>query len=220
MFEAISENRQAKLFFWYLIILLAAILGQDILLEPFGGEAFGLSVQQTTRITSIWGMCVLVALLAAGALEGRVRKRTVAAIGGWGVLFGFILILSSGLLASKDVFYTGVMFLGLGTGLSTVANLSLMLDMTTAANVGLFIGAWGMANAVSRLAGTVLGGVVRDLVTQVVSSPVVGYGVVFGIEALMIAVSLIMLRRIDIGEFQRDVKQPSVVERAAIATET
>jgi len=219
MFGAISQNRQARLFFWYLAILLAAILGQDILLEPFGGEAFGLSVQQTTRITSIWGMCVLVALLVAGALEGRVRKRTVAAAGGWGVLLGFIMILSSGIMTSKGVFYSGVMFLGLGTGLSTVANLSLMLDMTTAANVGLFIGAWGMANAVSRLAGTVLGGAVRDLVTQVVQSPVVGYVVVFGIEALMIAVSLVMLRRIDVSEFQRDVEQPSVVERAAIASE-
>jgi BCD family chlorophyll transporter-like MFS transporter len=219
MFGAISQNRQARLFFWYLAILLAAILGQDILLEPFGGEAFGLSVQQTTRITSIWGMCVLVALVVAGALEGRVRKRTVAAAGGWGVLLGFIMILSSGMMISKGVFYSGVMFLGLGTGLATVANLSLMLDMTTAANVGLFIGAWGMANAVSRLAGTVLGGVVRDLVTQVVQSPVTGYVVVFGIEALMIAVSLVMLRRIDVSEFQREVEQPSVVERAAIAGE-
>lgn len=219
MFGAISQNRQAKMFFWYLAILLAAILGQDILLEPFGGEAFGLSVQQTTRITSIWGMCVLVALVVAGALEGRVRKRTVAAAGGWGVLLGFIMILSSGMMISKGVFYSGVMFLGLGTGLATVANLSLMLDMTTAANVGLFIGAWGMANAVSRLAGTVLGGVVRDLVTQVVQSPVTGYVVVFGIEALMIAVSLVMLRRIDVSEFQREVELPSVVERAAIAGE-
>ncbi len=52
-------------------ILLAAILGQDILLEPFGGEAFGMSVRATTRITSLWGVCVLVALLVAGVLEGQ-----------------------------------------------------------------------------------------------------------------------------------------------------
>jgi BCD family chlorophyll transporter-like MFS transporter len=76
--RTILENRQAKTFFWYLIILLAAILGQDILLEPFGGEAFGMSVKATTRITSIWGTCVLVSLLAAGLLEGRVSKRSVA----------------------------------------------------------------------------------------------------------------------------------------------
>jgi BCD family chlorophyll transporter-like MFS transporter len=218
MFRAITENRQAKLFFWYLTILLAAILGQDILLEPFGGEAFGLSVQQTTRITSIWGMCVLVALLIAGALEGRVNKRSVAALGGWGVLLGFVLIFSSGLLASKSVFYSGVVFLGFGTGLSTVANLSLMLDMTTVTNVGLFIGAWGMANAVSRLTGTVLGGVVRDLVAQV-AGPLAGYVVVFAIEALMVAVSLVMLRRVDTGQVQSEAGKVSVIERAAVASE-
>jgi BCD family chlorophyll transporter-like MFS transporter len=53
LMRAVLENKQATLFFWYLIILLAAILGQDILLEPFGGEAFGMSVRATTRITSI-----------------------------------------------------------------------------------------------------------------------------------------------------------------------
>ncbi len=78
----ILENRQALIFFVYLVVLLAALLGQDILLEPFGGEAFGLTVQQTTRITSIWGGCVLVALLAAGVLENRISRRRVVQIGG------------------------------------------------------------------------------------------------------------------------------------------
>jgi BCD family chlorophyll transporter-like MFS transporter len=71
MADAILENRQATLFFIYLAILLTALLGQDILLEPFGGEAFGMPVQETTRITSIWGLFTLVALLVAGALERR-----------------------------------------------------------------------------------------------------------------------------------------------------
>jgi BCD family chlorophyll transporter-like MFS transporter len=219
MFRGILQNRQATLFFWYLVILLAAILGQDILLEPFGGQAFNMTVRETTRITSIWGVCVLVALLVAGALEGRVKKRTVAALGGWSALFGFVLILVSGLLVNQGVFYSGVVLLGTGTGLATVSNLSLMLDMTVASNVGLFIGAWGMANAISRLIGTVLGGVVRDIVTQFAQNPVTGYVVVFGIEAAMLLVSLVMLRQINVGEFQRQVDQPSIVERAAITGE-
>ena len=219
LFRSILQNRQATLFFWYLVILLAAILGQDILLEPFGGQAFGMTVRETTRITSIWGVCVLVALLVAGALETRVKKRTVAAIGGWSALLGFVLILTSGLLEHQGVFYSGIVFLGAGTGLATVSNLSLMLDMTVASNVGLFIGAWGMANAVSRLIGTVLGGVVRDVVTQFAHNPVTGYVVVFAIEAAMLLVSLILLRRINVSEFQRQVDQPSLVERAAITSE-
>jgi MFS transporter, BCD family, chlorophyll transporter len=219
MFRVILQNRQATLFFWYLIILLAAILGQDILLEPFGGEAFGWTVRQTTRITSIWGVCVLIALLVAGGLEGRLKKRTIAYLGGGGALLGFVLIVLSGVTFSTGVFYTGVVFLGIGTGLATVSNLALMLDMTVASNVGLYIGAWGMANAASRLIGTVLGGVVRDVATNFSQNAIIGYVVVFAIEAGMLLVSLFMLRQINVGEFRKTVDQPSLVEQAALANE-
>jgi BCD family chlorophyll transporter-like MFS transporter len=220
LISAVFENRQATLFFIYLIILLAAILGQDILLEPFGAEAFGMSVKDTTRITSIWGGCVLAALLVAGILDNRVSKLTVARWGGWSALIGFILIALSGVFASLAVFYAGIVLLGIGTGLATVSNLSLMLDMTVMEKVGLFIGVWGMANAISRLIGTVLGGVVRDVVTYLSQSPVTGYIVVFGIEALMLLISLLVLRYINVSEFHRREGGPSIVERAAIASET
>jgi BCD family chlorophyll transporter-like MFS transporter len=219
VFSALSQNRQAIHFFWYLTILLAAILGQDILLEPYGGQAFGMSVKETTRITSIWGTCVLVALLAAGFLENRLTKRGVAVLGALTAMLGFILVMASGMAASLGVFYSGVVLLGLGTGLATVSNLSLMLDMTTRESVGLFIGAWGMANAVSRLLGTVLGGAIRDIVAQILQNPLVGYQVVFGIEAAMLAVSLVMLGKINVQEFQQRANQPALIERAAVAGE-
>jgi BCD family chlorophyll transporter-like MFS transporter len=219
LMRAILNNRQATLFFWYLVILLAALLGQDILLEPFGGEAFGMTVKETTRITSLWGGTFLAALLVAGALEGRTSKKAVAALGGWGALSGFILIVASGVVLNQAVFYSGVVLLGFGSGLSTVANLGLMLDMTTAEKVGLFIGAWGMANAISRLMGSVLGGAVRDIVTRLAENPVTGYTVVFGIEAGMLLVSLFVLRGIDVVTFRRQAETPSLIERAALANE-
>lgn len=178
-----------------------------------------MSVKATTRITSLWGVCVLVALLVAGFLEGRIGKRSVARVGGIGALAGFLLILVSGMLTSQSVFYSGVIFLGIGTGLATVSNLSLMLDMTTPEKVGLFIGAWGMSNAVSRLLGTVLGGAVRDIVTQLSGNPLMGYILVFGIEAAMVALSLLLLQYIDVGAFRRQAQVPSMVEKAAIATD-
>jgi BCD family chlorophyll transporter-like MFS transporter len=214
----ILGNRQALVFFVYLVVLLAALLGQDILLEPFGGEAFGLSVKQTTRITSIWGACVLAALLVAGFFETRTSKRTVALIGGGGALAGFVLIAASGVLLNKSVFYSGIVLLGIGTGLSTVSNLSLMLDMTTAGKVGLFIGAWGMANAFSRLMGSVIGGAVRDLVARLTGSPVNGYIVVFAIMAAIMLLSLILLRRINVRAFRAQADgNVALVERAAMA---
>jgi BCD family chlorophyll transporter-like MFS transporter len=47
MVAAITENPVAKIFFVYLLLLLAAILSQDVLLEPFGAQAFGMTLEQT-----------------------------------------------------------------------------------------------------------------------------------------------------------------------------
>lgn len=219
-FRAVRENPQASLFFVYLVILLIALLGQDILLEPFGAQAFGMPVKETTRITAIWGGFTLIALVIAGALERRTSKRTVAAWGGWAAFAGFILIVLGGLLIDVRIFYLGIVLLGLGTGLSTVSNLSLMLDMTTVGKVGLFIGAWGMANAVSRLSGSILGGAVRDLLTKVLPDPTQAYVVVFAILSLLLLISLVMLKRIDVQAFRESVEGSTLIERAALASES
>ena len=219
MMYAIFDNPVAKTFFVYLLLLLAALLGQDVLLEPFGAEAFGMTVTETTRITSLWGTFVLVAIIIAGLLEGRVHKRLVAQIGNLVALAGFIVIVLSGFFTSTGIFYSGVTLLGIGTGLSTVANLSLMFDLTVVGNVGLYIGAWGFSNAMSRLTGSLLGGIVRDGVTQVTGLALSGYMVVFGIEAVMLASAALMLARIDVSAFKRRAAEPSLVEKVALAAE-
>ena len=218
MTAAVTANPTARVFFIYLLLLLAAILGQDVLLEPFGAEAFGLTVTQTTRITSIWGTFVLVAIIIAGFLEGRASKKFIAQVGNLGALAGFIGIVLSGIMRNSHIFYTGVTLLGLGTGLSTVANLSLMFDFTVPGMVGLYIGAWGFSNALSRLTGYILGGVLRDVVNQITGQALSGYLVVFAIEALMLLMAAIMLRRIDVRAFQKQTSEPSFAERAAIAS--
>jgi BCD family chlorophyll transporter-like MFS transporter len=219
MTAAITANPVARVFFIYLLLLLAAILGQDVLLEPFGAQAFGMSVRETTSITSIWGTFVLLAIIVAGFLEGRVSKRLVAQLGNTGALLGFVVIVISGIFINKNVFYTGVTLLGIGTGLSTVANLSLMFDLTVPGKVGLYIGAWGFSNALSRLTGSILGGVVRDVVTRASGVPLSGYLVVFSIEALMLLIAAIMLYRINVNAFQKQVHEPSYVEKVALAAE-
>ncbi|NMC79082.1 MAG: BCD family MFS transporter [Chloroflexi bacterium] len=216
--QVLVNNPPARHFFVYLVVLLAAILGQDVLLEPFAGEAFDMPVQVTTRITSIWGTCVLVALLAAAWLEQRLSKRRVAQISAWVALVGLVTIAGSGLAGLKHLFYTGVLLLGLGTGLATASNLSLMLDMTTR-QVGLFMGAWGMAEALARLVGTVLSGAARDLITRISGEVLGGYAVVFLAQAGMLLLSWWLLRRVDVQCFRRQAEALSLAERAALMHE-
>ena len=218
LYRSLTSNRQVTIFFWYLILLLTAILGQDILLEPYGAEAFNLPVDATTRITSIWGVCFLLSLAIGGALENRLTKLVIAKIGAWSAVVAFALIVISGPTVSLPVFYSGVLLLGLATGLSTVSNLSLMLDMTVAGNVGLFIGAWGMASAVARLVGNVLSGVIRDVVAELSQNAIAGYSVVFTLEMGMLLVSLWLLRQVDVSVFRRQVlEETPLLERAAMA---
>lgn len=214
LIRVVMSAPQSRRFFLYLTLLLAAILGQDVLLEPFAGEAFNLPVSATTRITSIWGGCMLVSMLVAGLLEGRFSKRTVAQFSAWVAISGFALIAASGFLANKSIFYGGVVLLGVGTGLSTVSNLSLMLDMTTS-KVGLFIGAWGMASAAARLIGTMMSGIVRDLASQAAHNPIAGYSTVFIIEVVILLVSLALLRRVDVSQFRQQTQKLNLSERAA-----
>lgn len=221
MYRGLRDTPQVMLFFRYLILMLVAILGQDVLLEPFGAVAFDLSVAETTRITSIWGTFFLLSLSLGGALENRVSKFKQAKIGGWTGAAAFLLIVLSGSLQSSSLFYSGVVILGLATGLATVSNLSLMLDMTTKERVGLFVGIWGMANALARLVGNVLSGVVRDSVASLTGNALAGYQTVFVIELLLLLSSLWLLRSISVSRFQSQTgDQFTVTERAALAGES
>ncbi|MEK6222002.1 MAG: PucC family protein, partial [Chloroflexota bacterium] len=128
-------------------------------------------------------------------------------------------VLSSNLY-SLNIFYTGIVLLGFATGLSTVSNLSLMLDMTTAGRIGLFIGAWGMAEATSRLVGSMISGIVRDISSNILNNQIAGYRIVFIIEIFMLLASLIILKRIDVTLFQKEYEhEVSTLEKVALARE-
>jgi BCD family chlorophyll transporter-like MFS transporter len=160
---------------------------------------------------------MLLTLVLAGYLERKIAKRSVARIGAWLAIAGFAVIAGSGLIHSSGLFYGGVMLLGFGTGLSTVSNLSLMLDMTTT-EVGLYIGAWGVANSMARLLGSVMSGVVRDVMSQVFNNAVLGYVIVFFLQAGLLLLSLVMLSRIDVQRFKNQ-NQLSTAERAELMHE-
>lgn len=219
MVSAITANPVAKIFFVYLLLLLAAILSQDVLLEPFGAQAFGMSLEQTSRIVSISNTFTLIAFIVAGFMEGRVRKKVIAQIGNIGALVGFIIIIISGLFQSLSAFYVGIILLGFGTGISTVANLSLMFELTVPEKVGLYIGAWGFSNGLSRLTGLLMAGAVADVATYITGSALNGYLAVFGIEALLLLIAAVLLTHIDVAKFKKQVEEPSFTDKIAMTVE-
>jgi len=95
----------------------------------------------------------------------------------------------------------------------------LMFNMTVREEIGLYIGAWGFSNGLSRLVGLLMAGVVADLATKFTGNALSGYLLVFGIEALMIIIAAILLYRIDVGAFQKQAHDPAFVDKVALAAD-
>ena len=219
MYAVITANPIGRIFFIYLLLLLAAILGQDVLLEPFGAQAFGMSIAETSRIVSYSQALTLLAFFVAGFMEGRVAKKKIAQMGNLFAILGFLFIVASGMARSLGVFYPGIMLLGFGTGIATVANLSMMYNLTVRDEVGLYIGAWGFSNGLSRLVGLLMAGIVADVATKISGNALNGYLIVFSLEALMLFIAAIMLYRLDLTAFRKQVEEPSFVDKVAVAAE-
>jgi len=202
--RALSGNATARRFFVYLLLVLIGIRAQDVLLEPFAADALNLSVSATTRLEAIWGVGVFVTLVGGLGLVYRFGKRANANAGAGITMLAFAAIMVAGALHNAPFFYAAVFFLGLGSGLMTVSNLSFMLDMTIPQSVGLYMGAWGVANFLAQSLGTIGGALFRDLAYLLTGDAVLGYMAVFAIEIAGLGVAMLLFRTISIEQFQRE----------------
>lgn len=219
MLQTLAGSPQARLFFAYLVLLLVAILGQDVLLEPYAADVFQVPIAQTTRFTSIWGAALLIGLLVTSSLVRRLGKPRVAVGGALLVGIGLILIAGAGIIGVQALLIPSLVVFGFGSGISTAANLALMLDMTVPGQVGVFVGAWGMADALARLFGTLLSGIVRDSVTAISGAKMIGYVVVFLLQAVAIFASLLILRKLSVPRFRDQTASPTTGEIITLAGE-
>ena len=202
-FRLLALNPVARRFFIYLVLVLVSIHAQDVLLEPFGAEALGMPVAATSRLTSIWGLGVLLTLLGSLPVVRRIGKKRSANIGAIVAAVAFGLISVSGWVGQTGLFMGAVFLLGLGGGLMTVSNLSFMLDMTLPQAAGLYVGAWGVANFAGQAIGNVISGLLRDFFLWLTGAPLVGYVAVFGMEITGLLLAVWLFRSIEVADFRR-----------------
>ncbi len=199
----LALNPQARRFFVYLMIVLISIHAQDVLLEPFGAEALGMSVAVTSRLTSIWGTGIFITLLTGILFVKRYGKKTGANVGACVTAVAFASIVATGLLGNANLFIGSVFLLGLGGGLMTVSNLSFMLDMTVPQAAGLYIGAWSVANFAGQAIGNIASGILWDLFFWLTGNQLMGYAAVFSLEIVGLLLAVWLFRSIDVAKFRR-----------------
>lgn len=217
--DLLLKNGEVLRFFIYLVLTFIAIDAQDVLLEPYAAGAFGMTPGETTRLTGILRGGFILTLIAGAFLVNRFGHKATA-FGGMGLAgLGLGLIITSGASGAAVLFLGSVFLLGLGNGMLTIANLSLMVDMTDHQHAGLYIGVWGFAQAVGVGAASLVGGVLRDLVYAATGNWSASYVSVFGLEILLLAVSVPVLVGLSLARFRETTQRITLTDSLAVAAE-
>lgn len=172
----------------------AALTAQDVLLEPYGAQVLAMSVPETTRLTALWGAGMLVAIVMVGLLLRRGVDPGVQLAGSCLVgIVGFLTIAYASSAARIIPFHCGVWLIGVANGGFVVSSLALIMGLTDPASAGFFLGIWGIVQALGQGAGSLFGGVARDMVLRSGGDLVAGYTFVYEAEVLGLLLTLALL---------------------------
>ena len=207
----ITSSRQVLVFFGFLICFTLGLFLQDPILESYGAQVFGMPIAATASLNAFWGIGTLLGLLLAGLwLVPSLGKLAVARLGCQLIVASLGLLLLSGFTAQVPVLKLVLLLFGVAAGIGTNSALVLMLDLTLPEAAGTFVGVWGLAQALSRALGKVLGGGLFDfgrllqLALPVGDGPLPAYALVLVVEMLIAALALVLLARLNLRQFRED----------------
>jgi len=206
--DILTTSRQTGIFFTFLSILTIGLFMQEAVLEPYGGEVFGMSIGETTMLNASWGTGILIGYSLTGFLiVPKIGKKLATKIGCVLVACCFGLITAAGFTQQPMVLHGAMVLFGIAAGIATVGGISLMLDLTAAKTAGTFIGAWGLAQAMSRGLATLVGGVILDIGKSIFDASLLAYSLVFALQAFAMILAIAILDRVDVKEFKDNTRK-------------
>ncbi|MEP7290197.1 MAG: BCD family MFS transporter [Chloroflexota bacterium] len=193
------SSRPTRLFFWYLALSMLFAFSQDLILEPFAGDVFGMEAKTTTRFSGYWGSMAILGSLAVLYLSRRYKwmnNRRMNIVGVVVLVVAFAVFALSSLAGVRGLVTPGLILLGIGLGVWEIGTLGMMMEMSPFGRAGTFLGFWTLVVTLARGVGVSGGGIVRDLALSLSGSLSISYGAVFVIGAVGLAVSLMIMLRI------------------------
>lgn len=199
MAEVWGESR-ARRFTIFVFVSMLAYSAQDLILEPFAGSVFGLSVGETTKLSSMQHGGVLAGMILV-ALAGSLPRLGLASLPGWTIggciasAAAFLVLVAAG--QAGPGFPLGAAFFALGAanGAFAAAAIATMMQLAgqgRAGREGTRMGLWGAAQAVAFGLGNVVGTGACDFARWMLASDAAAYGAVFLAEAALFLVSAVL----------------------------
>lgn len=210
--RGLVQNSQARWFGGFLFLSMFSYFMQDVILEPFGGEVFGLTPSQTARFNAYMGVGVVSGMLLGGMrLIPRRGKPWTTSLGLFLMMGAFLGLAASGWTLMGQVLPGVIMLLGLGAGFFTVGGVSMMMDMTSEEHTGLFVGAWTLIQALAKGPTAIAGGALQTWLVSLGLSPALGYSGVFLFEAAGLVVAYLFLRQVGVERFRKKLESLGTV---------
>ena len=199
--EAWMQLAQSKQVIRLMVVVCIGTFGfgmADVLLEPYGVQALGMSVAETTKLTALFATGTLIGFgIASRMLSGQTAPANLALIGAAIGIPGFGAIIFASMGGGVSSFLIGTFLIGLGAGLFGHATLTATMRSAPREQIGLALGTWGAAQATAAGIGVALAGIVRDIVVGLQSetgnSAQTPYNTVFMIEVISLVAVLFVI---------------------------
>ena len=210
---AIAEmlaDREARVFTLFVFVSMLAYSMQDMILEPFAGIMFGMTPAESTSLSGVQHMGVLVGMILAG-LGGRAFAKDVGGLRSWTVAgcLGSAVSLAALALAARGSpawpIAANVAMLGFCNGIFAVSAIGAMMALAGAGGVareGVRMGVWGASQAIAFGLGGLIGAVGVDAGRAVMGADGPAFALVFGIEAAMFLLAALVALRAVAGRNQ------------------
>jgi BCD family chlorophyll transporter-like MFS transporter len=221
-FSGILADKRARRYALFLGASAFFVFMQDAVLEPFGGDVFGLPVGETTRFNAFWGSGVLLGMVVTLLFTRRWRPDQQVGTTMWGLgllALPLIALGGSAWTANLAMIRPLLVLFGIGFGIFTVGGVSLLMAMSVEAQAAAYLALWSVIQLVSRGAGIAAGGLLRDAALAVTGSFASTYGLVFWLEALGALSCILLLRRVDVPGFALKTGRTEVVEPIGVAAD-
>jgi MFS family permease len=211
-----KQARQHTSFIWWIVnrlFFLAAITSLQRFALYFLMYAFRIEVEPATtlfgRLISLVGVFTLLSAFLAGWLADRLSHKLLVGWSGIMATIGGCLLMATIWVPNEALIYVAGTLLGLATGMFMTSNWAMGTSLVPAEEAGRYLGISNLAGAGAGMIGGSIGGPLADYLN--LSSPGMGYFVIFASYAVLFALSTVSLR------FIREQKHAPAEESMAVA---
>ncbi len=186
------SNRDARQFTLFVFVSMLAYSMQDMILEPFAGLLFGMTPGQSTQLSGVQHLGVLIGMVLVGVLGSAFGGGTPASLRRWiigGCLGSAIALAGLGMAARIGTGWPlagNIALLGFANGIFAVAAIGTMMALAGAggtSRAGIRMGIWGASQAVAFGLGGLIGAIGVDAGRAIMGSAPDAFMLVFGAEA-------------------------------------